>query len=93
MTNISQASSTLAAAGTASLIGLRPIASDAEPPPETTRIRLARVPTICRAPQYMTEELLHGEGFTDVQYVKIPLPQVVKSISAGEIDFSADTAP
>jgi hypothetical protein len=33
-------------------------------PPETTTIRLARIPSICRAPQYMTEELLRSEGFT-----------------------------
>jgi NitT/TauT family transport system substrate-binding protein len=41
----------------------------------------------------VAEELLHGEGFTEVQYVKMELPKVVKAISAGDIDFSADTAP
>src|SRR6266849_6503712 len=40
-----------------------------EEPPETTTIRLARVPSICRAPQYMTEELLRSEGFTNVSYI------------------------
>ena len=39
----------------------------AEPPPETTAIRLAKIPGICIAPQYVAEELLHAEGFTDVR--------------------------
>jgi NitT/TauT family transport system substrate-binding protein len=51
------------------LLSLRPQSAAAEPPPETTRIRLVRVPSICRAPQYMTEELLRSEGFTDVSYI------------------------
>jgi hypothetical protein len=40
-------------AGTAGLFGLylRPIA--AEPPPETTTIRLVKIPGICIAPQYV----------------------------------------
>ena len=42
----------------------------AEPPPETTKIRIVREPSICIAPQYAAEELLKGEGFTDVEYVK-----------------------
>jgi NitT/TauT family transport system substrate-binding protein len=42
----------------------------AEPAPETTRIRIVRSPAICFAPLYVAEELLHAEGFTDVQYVK-----------------------
>jgi NitT/TauT family transport system substrate-binding protein len=56
----------LTLAGTAGLLGLRPRPVAAEPPPETTRIRLVKVPSICRAPQYMAEELLGGEGFTEV---------------------------
>jgi len=80
-------------AGTAGLLGVPSRSAAAEGPLETKRIRIAQVPAICLAAQYVAEELLHGEGFTDVQYVKIPLPQVVKSISAGDIDFSADTAP
>ena len=56
-------------AGTAGLLGLKPESLAAEPPPETTRIRLVRIPEICIAPQYIAEELLKAEGFTDVQYV------------------------
>ena len=57
---------TLASAG---LLGLTAEPAAAEPPPETKRIRLVRIPSICRAPQYVGEDLLRGEGFTDVEYV------------------------
>ena len=38
-----------------------------EAPPETTTIRLIRNPGICVAPQYVADELLRAEGFTDIQ--------------------------
>ena len=60
----------LTLAGTADLVGLCPGRADADPPPETTRLRLAEIANICIAPQLVAKELLHGEGFTDVQYVK-----------------------
>jgi NitT/TauT family transport system substrate-binding protein len=56
-------------AGTAGILGLEPSSFAAEPPPETTRIRLSQVAGICVAPQYVVRELLPGEGFTDIQYV------------------------
>jgi NitT/TauT family transport system substrate-binding protein len=34
------------------------------------RFRLDQTGAICIAPQFVAEELLRGEGFTDVQYVK-----------------------
>ena len=36
---------------------------------KTTTIRLAKIPGICIAPQYVAEDLLRAEGFTDVRYV------------------------
>ena len=36
----------------------------AEPPPETTEIRLKKLPIYCEAPQYVAEELLRAQGFT-----------------------------
>jgi NitT/TauT family transport system substrate-binding protein len=56
--------------GTAGLLGLRPAPVVAEPPPETTKIKLYKYESICIAPQYVAEELLRGEGFTEVQYVE-----------------------
>ena len=42
----------------------------AEPPPETTKLRLLEQPVTCFAPVWVAgKELLHDEGFTDVQYV------------------------
>src|SRR2546422_10181799 len=52
---------------TATVAMARP--AGAEPPPETTRIRLGKIPSICRSPQYIAEDLLKAEGFSDVEYV------------------------
>ena len=67
---------TLTAATATGLIGANPQLVRAEPPPETTRIRIAKVPAICLAPMYVAEELLRGEGFTDVRYVEMDLPKI-----------------
>src|SRR6266852_4544915 len=60
----------LTLAGTAGLLGLQARRVAAEPPPETTKITLVQIPSICQAPQYVAEELLQAEGFTEVHYVK-----------------------
>jgi len=60
-----------ALAGATSLLGFEPNLAVAEPPPETTKIRLAAVPAICFAPQYLAEALLRTEGFTEIQYSKL----------------------
>ena len=57
------------AAGVAGISGIGCTSAYAEPPPETTRIRLTKVPSICVAPQYAAEDLLRAEGFTDISYV------------------------
>src|SRR5215216_7923791 len=57
-------------AGAMGLLGWYPRTAAAEPPPETTRLRLTKLPSTCRAPQWVAEELLAAEGFTEVQYVK-----------------------
>jgi NitT/TauT family transport system substrate-binding protein len=78
----------LSAAGAASILAARRSSSQ-EAPPETGTIRLAKIPGICIAPQYVAEELLRGEGFTNVQYVE--LSQSVNTYSgftAGTIDIS-----
>jgi NitT/TauT family transport system substrate-binding protein len=79
---------TLSSAGAAGLIGCsNSVAQDA--PPETTTIRLARNPSICIAPQYVAEELLRAEGFTDIRYVMSDGGlQQSKAIASGEIDLT-----
>jgi NitT/TauT family transport system substrate-binding protein len=59
----------LTLAGTAGLLGVPVERVGAEPPPETTALRLARTTSICQAPQYVVEALFAAEGFTDVQFV------------------------
>jgi NitT/TauT family transport system substrate-binding protein len=79
----------LTLAGTAGLLGVRPEQAAAEPPPETRRIRLVRIPSICRAPQYIAEDLLRGEGFTDVEYLrKAGGGASAKALAVGEADLS-----
>jgi NitT/TauT family transport system substrate-binding protein len=80
--------STAALAGSGALLGLQSNSFAAEPPPETTRVRLIRSPDICLAPLYMAEELLRGEGFTDVQYVQGTGGQDdIKLAASGATDF------
>jgi NitT/TauT family transport system substrate-binding protein len=77
-------SSALAAAGA---LGLpRPAA--AEPPPETTRLRIAQAPFICFAPQMLAEAFLRLEGFTEVQYVPVPADYtLVTMVGASKADL------
>ena len=81
----------LALAG--ALLGTRPQIGAAEPPPETSRIRLGRVPSVCVSPQYVAEDLLRAEGFTDVTYVEMAggLPGA-KATGEGQVDVSQNFA-
>ena len=56
-------------AGATGLLGVPAKRAAAEPPPETTTLRLAQTVSICQAPQYVVEALFEAEGFTDVQFV------------------------
>ena len=73
---------------TGAAVGMRPPPVGAEPPPETTRIRLTHRPSLCEAPNYVAEELLRGEGFTDVQYVKRDYGDAENSLTKGEVDIT-----
>ena len=72
---------------TAGLLGARPACATAEPPPETTRLRLAHNPAICLAPYFVAKEFLAGEGFTDVQDVRMENMVAIKSVVAREVDI------
>src|SRR5919109_1937225 len=75
--------------GMAGLLGLPPRPVAAEPPPETTRVRLVHAVGICRAPQYFAEELLQAEGFTEVHYLKeVGSVQTRRALASGEADLS-----
>jgi NitT/TauT family transport system substrate-binding protein len=76
-------------AGTAGLLGWHPRRVAAEPPPETTRIRLVQIPGICRAPEYVAEELLRSEGFTEVHYLqKAGGEGIETALASGEADLT-----
>jgi NitT/TauT family transport system substrate-binding protein len=74
-------------AGTAGLLGLRPRLVTAEPPPETTRLRLVHDPSICVTPQYLAEELLRADGFSEVQYIEATDGFGTRLVAAGGADM------
>jgi NitT/TauT family transport system substrate-binding protein len=78
---------TLSSAGAMGLIGGgNSFAEDA--PPETTTIRLIQNAGICVAPQYVADELLRAEGFTEIQYVMKSPAIMAEAIGRGEVDLS-----
>jgi NitT/TauT family transport system substrate-binding protein len=78
-----------ASVGTATLLGIPARSAGAEPPPETTRLRLAYFGSICVAPQYAADELLRLEGFTEVQHVKVGGPaDISKALTSGAADIN-----
>ena len=80
---------TAALAGTGALSGLCSDSGAAEPALETTKLRLVRTTSICQAPQYVAEELLRGEGFTDIQYVTKSSPgEIGKTLASGEANIN-----
>jgi len=83
-----------ALAGAAGL-GRAPRAFAAEPPSETTTIRLSKFLAICFAPQYVCEELLRDEGFTDVRYGNISMQEQNDGsmLGRGLIDFGSNLTP
>src|SRR6516165_682335 len=68
-----------------------PPAPAAEEVLETTSVRFSKTPSICIAPQYVADELLRAEGFTDIRYVDLgeSTPRA-QAIAHGMVDFSAN---
>jgi NitT/TauT family transport system substrate-binding protein len=58
-----------------------------EAPPETSTIRLFKMPGICIAPQYVAEEMLRSEGFTDIQYFEYGV-NTYAALASGKTDIS-----
>jgi len=69
---------------------VHPALGSAEPPPETTIVRIGHSPSLCAAPQFVAEDLLRSEGFTDVRYVKSADAGAAtwRDLATGEIHFS-----
>jgi NitT/TauT family transport system substrate-binding protein len=53
---------------------------------ETTTVRLGKSGSICIAPEYVAEELLRAEGFTEVRYLDVEHGQ---ADSFREVDFAS----
>ena len=77
------------AVAAATPLGLLARQAGAEPPPETSRIRLTQSIAICTAPQLVAGELLKSEGFSDVQYQDISKPTLgaLKEVASGTADI------
>jgi NitT/TauT family transport system substrate-binding protein len=77
---------TAAAASVANALGT-PRAPAAEPPLETTTVRL-QAPGLCVAPVYISEELLRAEGFTDIRYDGTSEIGAIAPVARGRVDFA-----
>jgi NitT/TauT family transport system substrate-binding protein len=60
----------------------------AEPLPEVRRLRLLKAPPVCLAPQYIAEEMLRAEGFTEIDYVEPAQVRGTKAIAQNIADVS-----
>jgi NitT/TauT family transport system substrate-binding protein len=84
---------TLTATGAAGLIGL-PNSKAQNGRLETTTVRIGKIAGICIAPQYVADELLRAEGFTDIRYVATEAgAPAALALARGEIDFTANYSP
>src|SRR6476659_284194 len=84
---------TLSSAGVVGLVPARDSYAQ-EAPPETTTVRLGKIYGICIAPQYVAEDLLRAEGFTDIRYVATNTGvSAALALAHGEIDYTANYAP
>jgi NitT/TauT family transport system substrate-binding protein len=75
------------ALGAACFLGV-PRAARAEPPPETTKVRLVSVPATCLAPLYLAGDLLRLEGFSEIEYVQAGAEPGPSVLASGRADFS-----
>jgi NitT/TauT family transport system substrate-binding protein len=79
----------LKGAAAAGAVGLVPqFSSAAEPPPETTTIRIGAPAAGCNGPLVMATELLYEEGFTSVDYNVVPMnPSAPLAEGKTQLDF------
>src|SRR5690348_8293409 len=74
---------TVSLAGAAGFLGA-PAVHAAEEALETTAIRLYKIANVCVGPQYVAEELLRAEGFTEIRYIDTPAGELSEAIGRGE---------
>jgi NitT/TauT family transport system substrate-binding protein len=76
------------ATGIAALAGLDHLVARAETPPEISKIRIVHAPAVCFAPQYLAEELLRLEGFTEVEYLALGTRGGPDALADGRADVT-----
>jgi NitT/TauT family transport system substrate-binding protein len=76
----------LSLASAAGLLGAPRSFAD-EGPPETTTLRIGYDSSICVAPNFIAEDLLRAEGFTDIQY----MPHSLDAVARGDYSFDFDS--
>jgi NitT/TauT family transport system substrate-binding protein len=77
----------------AAVLGAYAQTAAAEPPPEIKKVRFVHSPSICLAPQYIAEELLRLEGFTDVSYYPLGTRNGPIAVADGRADMTMWTTP
>ena len=74
-------------AGAAALVRARRSVAE-EVPPETTSVRLAKIPQFtCIAPLDILDDLLREEGFVDIRYLDGPTDTEEGDLAHGDYDF------
>src|SRR4051794_29150946 len=84
LSNLALAAAALGGARAAGLVGSGRTLG-AEAPPETTEIRLKRLPVYCEAPQYIAEDLLRAQGVASRDVP--PSDGDMLSLARGEYDL------
>ena len=79
--------------GVAGCLGAHRAVTATVRPLETTTIRLVHAPSICTAPQYIAEEFLRLDGFTDVQYLPLGTRNGPYALADGRGDIAMWDAP
>ncbi len=74
-------------------LGSGGISLAAEPPPEITTVTLEKdPPAICIAPEYVAEDLLRAEGFTDIRY-RARDADTTLELAHNQVDWTFVVAP
>ena len=77
----------LTTTGLAALLDARRASSE-EAPLDTTTVRFSKSPGICNAPQFVAEDLLRADGFSDFRYVDAVAGLTATAMLArSEVDF------
>src|SRR5436190_12420371 len=83
----------IACAGVTARTLLRPsLLSAAEGALETKSLTLANSPALCTAPQFIAEELLREEGFTEIKMTEVRNADLSPALGSGKIDFAVTYA-